>query len=104
MIDYRKQRHTIKRGGKALVFSLDEIRAVPEDSSIFLDQQADALIAIDLALNRLSRIHPRLGSIVECRFFAAMSIDETAEALEISHSTVKRDWQMAQSWLYRAER
>ncbi len=102
MIDYAKRRRTLKRGGEATIFSLDELRAVREGEPFCIDEQADVLIAIDQALDRLAEIHPRLGRIVECRFFAAMTIEETAEALEISEATVKRDWKMAQSWLYRA--
>ena len=55
-------------------------------------EQADDLLALDEALQRLTRMNARHGRIVECRFFGGMSIEETAEALGVSPATVKRDW------------
>ena len=62
---------------------------------------ADALLALDEALERLHERSERQSKIVECRFFGGMSIEETAVALGISPATVKRDWSMAQAWLHR---
>jgi RNA polymerase sigma factor (sigma-70 family) len=59
------------------------------------------LIALDTALTALGLRSERQARVVECRFYGGMSIDETAEALEISEATVKRDWTVAQAWLYR---
>ena len=63
--------------------------------------KADALLALDRALERLHQHSERSSRIVECRFFGGMSIEETATALGISPATVKRDWSMAQAWLHR---
>lgn len=60
------------------------------------------VVALDRALITLERIHPRQASVVECRFFAGLSVEETAEALEISPPTVKRDWRIARAWLAHA--
>ena len=59
------------------------------------------MLALDDALSGLERIDPRLVRIVECRYFAGLSIEETAEALEVSPATVKRDWTVARAWLHR---
>ena len=59
------------------------------------------LVVLDQALESLAGIDPQQGRIVELRFFAGLSIDETAEALRISPATVKREWAMAKAWLYR---
>jgi DNA-directed RNA polymerase specialized sigma24 family protein len=59
------------------------------------------LIALDDALTRLEALNARQGRVVECRFYAGMSIPETAAALDISPATVKREWALAQVWLYR---
>jgi len=59
------------------------------------------VVALDDALNELSRMNPEHGRIVELRFFAGLSIEETAQAMGISPATVKRDWAVARAWLYR---
>ena len=61
----------------------------------------EALIDLDRALVELARISDRQTRVIECRFFAGMTVEETAEALEISRATVKRDWQLARAWLNR---
>ena len=63
------------------------------------DDQTDMLTALDDALRELQRSAPRQASVVECRFFGGMSIDDTAAALDISPRTVKRDWTFARAWL-----
>lgn len=94
LVDYALSRRAQKRGGERRKVSLDEAMLVVE-------QQADELLALDKALTELEGINQRLGRIVECRYFAGMSIEETAEALGISPATVKRDWTMARAWLHR---
>ena len=59
------------------------------------------VVALDDALNRLAQLDPQQERIIELRFFTGLSIEETAEALNISSATVKRDWTMARAWLYR---
>jgi RNA polymerase sigma factor (TIGR02999 family) len=60
---------------------------------------AEDVIILDRALNALADIHPRQASVVECRFFAGLSVEDTAAALDVSTPTVKRDWQVARAWL-----
>jgi RNA polymerase sigma factor (sigma-70 family) len=65
------------------------------------DDAADRLSELGDALNRLAQIDKRYTQVVECRFFAGLSIEETAAALEVSPATVKRDWSFARAWLLR---
>jgi RNA polymerase sigma factor (TIGR02999 family) len=94
LIDAARRRNRLKRGGGERALSLDESR-------IAIDDYATGLVDLDDALNRLAGEHPRPARVVECRFFGGLSIDETAEALEVSPMTVKRDWMLARTWLYR---
>ena len=64
-------------------------------------QPLDLLLAIDAQLARLEVVNPRLSRVVECRYFAGMTVEETAHALESSPATVKRDWMLARAWLNR---
>ena len=64
-------------------------------------QRADELLALDEALERLAQFEPRLARVVECRFFAGYTEEETAEALEVTPRTVTRDWAKAKAWLFR---
>ena len=66
-----------------------------------VDRRADELHALDEALERLSALNPRQSRVVECRFFVGLSVEETAETLELSAATVKRDWTAARAWLNR---
>ena len=81
-----------KRGGGARPVSLHE-------SQIPVTEEADELVAIDTALVRLGELDPRLARVVECRFFAGLTEEETAEALGTSLRTVQRDWMRARGWL-----
>jgi RNA polymerase sigma factor (sigma-70 family) len=62
---------------------------------------ASDLLSLNDALKQLEAVNERHGRVVECRFFGGMSVEETAEALDISPATVKRDWTMARAWLLR---
>ena len=95
IIDYARQRSALKRGG-------DLARVTFEESEIAVSQDVDQLIALDDALTRLGKLDRRLVRIVECRFYAGMTEKETADALEVSKSTVQRDWIRARAWLRRA--
>ena len=95
LVDHARSRRTAKRGGPVPSLSLDEAIAMPLERDL-------ELIAIDDALLDLSRFDPQQSRIVELRFFAGLTIDETAEVLGISESTVKRDWIMAKTWIVRA--
>ena len=101
LIDHARSRRTAKRGGGQATISLEEIEGALRSGPDFSDHKADAVLALDNALERLAAHSPRQRSVVECRFFAGYSIGETASALGIAPATVKRDWAMAQAWLYR---
>jgi DNA-directed RNA polymerase specialized sigma24 family protein len=80
--------------------SLDAADVVP-DALDLSDNQAEVLDALDIALRKLEQTNARLSRVVECRFFAGMSIADTAAALDCSPATIKRDWVLARAWLYR---
>jgi RNA polymerase sigma factor (TIGR02999 family) len=94
LIDYAVARNAAKRGG--------ERQRIPlEDVTILAGDRAEELLALDEALQRLAAHSERAARIVECRFFGGMSIEDTAEVLEISPATVKREWTLARAWLNR---
>jgi RNA polymerase sigma-70 factor, ECF subfamily len=93
LIDYAKTHHREKRGGHQRKIALDE--------AIGLSQERAAdLLALDDALNTLAEIYPRKSQVVELRYFGGLSVEETAEVLNISRPTVMRDWDFAKAWLY----
>jgi RNA polymerase sigma factor (TIGR02999 family) len=94
LVDRARARGTIKRGMGALTLSLDERIDAPVSPNF-------DLVAIDDALNALSRIDAQQGRIVELRFFGGLTNEEAAEFLGISESTIKRDWKMAKAWIFR---
>ncbi len=94
LVDYAKGRQAAKRGSGIPKVSLDEAMAVPELRDV-------DIVALDEALSRLAGIDPRQGRIVEMRFFTGLSNEEIAEVLDISVTTVKREWRMARLWLFR---
>lgn len=96
LISYARAQSAEKRGGQAPVLPLDEASAVPGRTVRFGE-----LVALDHVLRDLQRVKPRAARIIECRFFGGMTIDETADALDLSASTVTRTWRTAQAWLYR---
>jgi RNA polymerase sigma factor (TIGR02999 family) len=91
LVDYARQRGRDKRGGDLTIVSLDG-HDVPETRAI-------DIAALDAALDRLSSLDPEQARIVELRFFSGLTVDETAHALDISPSTVKREWASAKAWL-----
>ena len=94
LVDHARRRDRAKRGGEAIHVSLVEAAHVPAP------ERADVL-ALDEALQRLETIDPRKSRIVEMRFFGGLSLEETAEALDVSVATVRRDWSLARAWLAR---
>ena len=70
------------------------------DENVMAPESAVDVVALDEALERLAAVDPQQSRVVELRFFAGLSVDETAEALSISPATVKRDWATAKLWLY----
>jgi RNA polymerase sigma factor (TIGR02999 family) len=96
LVDHARGRNRLKRGGEEFKITWTENIDVPEREQEGLD-----LCVLDEALNKLTELDAQQGRIVELRFFAGLSIEETAAALEISPATVKRDWAMARAWLFR---
>jgi RNA polymerase sigma factor (TIGR02999 family) len=94
LVDYARRRIAAKRGGDYARLSFDEQMIVSKEKS------AD-LMALDEALNGLAAIDPQQSRIVELRIFGGLTVEETAEALGISPTTVKREWSMAKAWLHR---
>src|SRR5438128_6731131 len=95
LVDYARSHQAIKRGGSVPKISL-------EDAVAFSKEQPANLLNLDQLLTKLSTLDPQQGRIVELRFFAGLSVNETAEIMGISPATVKRDWAMAKVWLTRA--
>ena len=94
LVDHARARLASKRGGAKLTVCLDEAIALPGERELHL-------IAVDDALTALSRIDEQQSRIVELRFFGGLTIEETSEVLKISPSTVKRDWILAKTWIFR---
>jgi RNA polymerase sigma factor (TIGR02999 family) len=95
LVDHARQRHAAKRGGPAL-------EVVPFDEAI--DASVDVrfdLMALDEALNDLERTAPDKARVVELRYFGGLSVDETAEYMNVAPATVHRYWAFARAWLYR---
>ena len=92
LLDQARKRVAAKRGGEAARVNLDD---VPDLSG----SRARELIALDDALTALARIDPRKAQVIELRFFAGLSVEETAEVLKVSSDTVLRDWRLARAWL-----
>ena len=94
LVDYARSHHAEKRGAGAVKLSLDEALAVPESTEL-------DLVGLNEALEQLAKMDPRQNRIVELRFFAGLSIEETAEVMQLSPATIKREWNSARAWLFR---
>ena len=94
LVEHARARGAAKRGGAATLLALDEsiVGAQPSDVE---------LIVLDRALQQLTERDAQQGRIVELRFFAGLTIEDTSEVLGISPATVKREWTMARAWLFR---
>ena len=92
LVEAARRRNARKRGGGfvhvTLEDDLDGLASAPED-----------LIALDEALDRLAEVNARAAQVIECRYFGGYSVQETADVLEVSESTVTRDWRLARAWL-----
>jgi len=93
LVDHARRHRAAKRGG-GLKLELTEAMAMQKAPNV-------DLIALDNALNELARLDPQQSRIVEMRFFAGLSIEDTAEVIGISRTTVKREWATARAWLLR---
>jgi RNA polymerase sigma factor (TIGR02999 family) len=93
LVDHARGRGYAKRGGDAVRVPLDDVLLGAPARGI-------GVLALDEALDSLSKIDPRKGRVVELRYFGGLNVEETAEVLRISPETVKRDWRMAKAWLF----
>jgi len=94
LVDYARLQGREKRGGNAIQVSLSDAAELPLSS-------ADQLLDLDEAMLQLEKLSPRQTRVVELRFFGGLSLEETAEVLQVSVGTVRRDWTLARAWLYR---
>jgi RNA polymerase sigma factor (TIGR02999 family) len=94
LVDAARTRRRAKRGGGELHVSLSDV------ADVVIARSAD-LVALDDALTTLEGLNPRHGRVVELRFFGGLSLKEVAHVLDVSVGTVRRDWSLAQAWLYR---
>jgi RNA polymerase sigma-70 factor (ECF subfamily) len=93
---FARGRKYAKRGGGAQPMSFDEALVVSPE-------RGANLVALDEVLSKLTAIDERKGKVVELRFFGGLSVEETAEALQLSAVTVMREWSMAKAWLYNSQ-
>jgi len=96
LINACKKKETKKRGQNQSHLPIEDL----EESLVFSDKTVKNLVQIDELLKTLENKQPILGKIVECRFFAGLTIEETAKVVGTSPSTVKRSWHMAKTWLH----
>lgn len=94
MLDYAREHRAKKRSGGARV-TFDDALVVSED-------HLEDVLILDESLQRLAKVDPKQSQLVELRFFAGMTVEETAEVMGISTATVKREWSHAKAWLIRA--
>jgi RNA polymerase sigma factor (TIGR02999 family) len=93
LVDYARRQGAVKRGGRLRAVAL-------EDGFVPAEERAEALLAVDEALERLAAHDSALALVVECRFFAGLTEEETSEATGASLRTVQRQWRRAKAWLY----
>jgi RNA polymerase sigma factor (TIGR02999 family) len=97
LVDYARRRHAAKRGDGEAPVDIDELARV-----LTVTLPDERLLALDEALQRLATLDARQARIIELRFFGGLSVEETAGVLEISPTTVKREWATGRAWLFRA--
>jgi RNA polymerase sigma factor (TIGR02999 family) len=93
LVDFGRRRHYLKRGGGVMPVTLNE-------DLVISGAQTTNLVALDDALNALAAVDPRRVRVVELRFFAGLTVEETAMVLKVSPDTVVRDWRLAKVWLH----
>jgi RNA polymerase sigma factor (TIGR02999 family) len=96
LVDHARGRVSAKRG-RGTTFTLVDVDATCDPPGV-------DVLALDLALERLATIDPRQSQLVELRFFGGLTVEEAASVLEVAPITVKRDWALARTWLYREMR
>jgi RNA polymerase sigma factor (TIGR02999 family) len=97
LVDHARRHTAEKRGGDAEILPLEEeILVVSGNTS----EKGVELLALDEALENLAKLDPQKAKIVELRYFGGLSVEETAEVMNCSAVTIKRQWRMAKAWLY----
>jgi RNA polymerase sigma factor (TIGR02999 family) len=94
LVEFARSRQRQKRGGGAVHLSLDDVQELP-------DSKERDLVAVNDAVSRLTRFDARMGQVVELKFFGGLTVEETADVLNVSPETVMRDWKTAKAWLLR---
>ncbi len=94
LVDYARTRRRAKRGGGDANIPLEDVEHL-----VLSDSEADEVLALDAALTRLAEINPRGAEVVQQRFYAGLSLEDTASLLGVSAKTVQRDWIAARAWL-----
>lgn len=94
LVDHARTKQRDKRGGGALKISLADVNEITPENDL-------DLLALDEALTRLAVLDEQQVKVVELRYFGGLSLEETAEALNVSRATVARDWKVARAWLHR---
>lgn len=94
LVDHARHARYAKRGG-------DAVRVPFDEALLGVRAHGVEVLALDDALSSLAKIDPRKGRVVELRFFGGLSVEETAEVMQVSTQTVMRDWRMAKTWLLR---
>jgi RNA polymerase sigma factor (TIGR02999 family) len=95
LVEAARRRHAKKRNAESPPIAVPLDEAIPDPAARSRD-----VLALDAALRDLSRLHPRQAAVVEGRFFGGLQIDELAESLHVSASTVRNDWRVARAWLH----
>ncbi|MGA8272563.1 MAG: sigma-70 family RNA polymerase sigma factor [Candidatus Sulfotelmatobacter sp.] len=94
LVDYARRRRASKRGSGVYMLTLSDVMALPQRKDL-------DVVALNDALNTLAELDPRQSRVVELRFFAGLSLEETSEVMGIGTATVQRDWMAARAWLHR---
>lgn len=95
LIEHARKRARVKRGGHRIQVSLSGV-------DFAIEQDPEEILALDDAIRRLRDVDPSAANVVRLRFFAGLSVAETARTLEVSESTIKREWAFARAWLFNA--
>ena len=93
LVDYARRQLRAKRGGRQAKLSLDEV-------VLLSPERPDQMLALDECLTRLEKLAARQSRIVELRYFGGLSIEETADVLGVTPTTIKRHWRFAKAWLH----
>lgn len=93
IVDQARRRLARKRGGRVQRLDISEV-------DVPIEERAEELLALDAAVERLEQENPRLAEVVNLRFYAGLSVEDAARAIDISERTVKRDWRLARAFLY----